>query len=158
MKPQSTWITCGLPLLLLGCGVTAAEAASAKAPPPSEAAPAEPHGEPGARRVEIGSYQDVLDLFETLNYTPEAWQAGIREVPRVFLTEISERWRTHTVNEITVLLKKRLFFRALAPLVLRSNELILEDRKRLAGVRERGAGALSAKDAAGCRSCRCDTM
>lgn len=82
-------------------------------------------------KQEIRSYTDVLDLFEKLNYTPEAWQSGIREIPRVYLTIIGDRWGSSTTKEITVVNKKRLFFRGIAPLILRSNELIQNDRKRL---------------------------
>ena len=81
--------------------------------------------------VEIESYIDLEQLFDELNYTPEAWIAGIREVPRLYISEIPERWSQHTVQVIDVLTKKRLFFRALAPLVLRSNKLILQERARL---------------------------
>lgn len=82
-------------------------------------------------KQEIRSYTDVLDLFEKLNYTPEAWQSGIREIPRVYLTLIGDRWGSSTTKEITVVNKKRLFFRGIAPLILRSNELILNDRQRM---------------------------
>jgi uncharacterized FlgJ-related protein len=85
-------------------------------------------------KKEISGYKDVLDLFERLNYTPEAWQAGIREIPRVFLTTIGDRWGKTTTKEITVLQKKQLFFRGIAPLILQANELIMKDRKRLKGV------------------------
>lgn len=88
-----------------------------------------------SNKLEIRSYQDILDLFETLNYTPEAWQAGIREVPRVYLTIVGDRWGTTTSKEITVLNKKRIFFRSMAPMILRANELILEDRTRLEKIR-----------------------
>jgi uncharacterized FlgJ-related protein len=88
-----------------------------------------------SRRIEIGSYKDVLEVFEKYNYTPEAWQVGIREIPRVYLTKIGDRWGTSTTKEITVLLKKQLFFRGMAPLILRSNELIMRDRNRLAKIR-----------------------
>jgi uncharacterized FlgJ-related protein len=86
-------------------------------------------------KKEIRSYKDILDLYEKLNYTPEAWQAGIREVPRVYLTTIGDRWSKTTTKEIDVLLKKQLFFRGLAPLILHSNELIMKDRKRLEEIR-----------------------
>jgi uncharacterized FlgJ-related protein len=89
----------------------------------------------GASKQEIRSYTDILDLFERLNYTPEAWQAGIREVPRVYLTIIGDRWSTTTSKEITVMLKKQLFFRGIAPLILYSNELIMKDRDRLKKIR-----------------------
>jgi len=82
-----------------------------------------------------GSYKDMLDLFEKLNYTPEAWQAGIREIPRAYLVAIGEKWGASTSKEITTLNKKQLFFRGLAPLVLHANELIMKDRNRLEKVR-----------------------
>jgi len=86
-------------------------------------------------KKEIRSYKDILELYEKLNYTPEAWQAGIREIPRVYLTTIGDRWGKTTTKEIDVLLKKQLFFRGLAPMILHSNELIMEDRKRLEEIR-----------------------
>ncbi len=90
--------------------------------------------EPGSRpeeRFEFSSYDQVQVLFDKLQYTPEAWLAGIREVPRAYLTEIASRWRDTVSKEVTVQTKKRIFFRALAPLALRSNELILRDRSRV---------------------------
>lgn len=103
---------------------------------------------PDARdTLEVSGYKEVLALFEKLHYSPATWQAGVRAVPRVYITDVTERWRDTTVNRITVLQKKQIFFRALAPLVLRSNELILEDRKRLASLRQATASAWSPKDA-----------
>jgi uncharacterized FlgJ-related protein len=96
---------------------------------PAETTPAKPAERP-TERVEIESYKDVEALFEKLGYTPEAWQAGVREVPRMYTTNIPERWGSKYSKEVTVQTKKRLFFRVLAPLVLRSNELILGDRTR----------------------------
>jgi len=89
----------------------------------------------GVSNVEIRSYKDMFDLYEKLNYTPEAWQVGIREVPRVYLPLIGDRWGTTGSKEITVDNKKRLFFRTLAPLILRANELIIVDRKKLGDIR-----------------------
>jgi Bax protein len=80
---------------------------------------------------EIKSYQEGLDLMEKLNYTPESWQAGIREVPGLYIMQISEHWRNETTKEISVQLKKQIFFRVLAPLALYSNEVIMKERKRL---------------------------
>ena len=105
------------------------EPVTVPAPPPL-AQPAEEQP-PEEQRLEFESYTEVLELFEQLQYTPEAWQAGIREVPRVFVTKIPERWRNETARQIDIPLKKRLFFRALAPLVLRANEMNLTNRKRL---------------------------
>ena len=88
-----------------------------------------------SRKVEVRSYKDMLDLFEELNYTPEAWQAGIREIPRVYLPMIGDKWGPTTSKEITIENKKRLFFRGLAPLILRANELITTDRTHLERIR-----------------------
>jgi uncharacterized FlgJ-related protein len=86
-------------------------------------------------KVEIRSYKDILELFEKLKYTPESWQAGIREVPRVYLPIIGDKWGSTRSKEVTVENKKRLFFRVLAPLVLRANELIMIDRDRLQNIK-----------------------
>jgi hypothetical protein len=43
-------------------------------------------GEPNPRIVPLSNYKQVLELFDELNYTSEAWQAGIREVPRIYLS------------------------------------------------------------------------
>jgi uncharacterized FlgJ-related protein len=102
---------------------------------------------PAADTIEVSGYKQVLALFEKLHYTPAAWQAGVRAVPRVYITDVTERWRDTTVNKITVLQKKQIFFRALAPLVLHSDELILADRKRLAAIRQAGQSAWSSEDA-----------
>jgi len=96
--------------------------------------------------VAIAGYQQLLALFEKLNYTPEAWQAGIREVPRIYITDVPAKWGDTTSKEIAVLTKKRIFFRTLAPLVLHANELILVDRKRLEGLRAADSGARSPED------------
>lgn len=90
---------------------------------------------PDSQKIRIGSYKDILDLFEKLGYTPEAWQAGIREIPRVYGTIVGDRWGTSTANEIEVVQKKRIFFRVLGPLILKANESILKDRKKLERIR-----------------------
>ena len=82
-------------------------------------------------RFETTSYKDVEDLFERLGYTPEAWQAGVRVIPRVYLANVPSRWRSTHSKEVSVRTKKQLFFQTLAPLVLRVNELILGDRARV---------------------------
>ena len=116
--------------LMVGCGDEAPTGGSAADEEQAgEAGPAKRPERP-TERIEIESHKDVEALFEKLGYTPEAWQAGIREVPRMYGTKIPLRWGKKTSKEVTVQTKKRIFFRVLAPLVLRSNELILRDRTR----------------------------
>jgi uncharacterized FlgJ-related protein len=87
--------------------------------------------------VPCRNYKDVLALFDHLGYTQHAWQAGIREIPRVYLADVPDTWRERSAKELSVADKKRLFFRLIAPVVLRINELILEDRTRAKALTER---------------------
>jgi len=106
-------------------------------PPDGTATEAKESAKRPEERFEFTSYEQVGKLFEKIGYTPETWQAGIREVPRVYLTTIHPRWRERVSKEVSVLTKKRIFFRTLAPLVLRANEFILRDRQRLVDLRDR---------------------
>lgn len=81
--------------------------------------------------VTLETVADIERFFEEVNYTPQTWAEGVRELPRMFLTDIGERWRQRTQNELTVQAKKRIFFRGMAPLALRSNELIRAERERI---------------------------
>jgi uncharacterized FlgJ-related protein len=85
---------------------------------------------PTDEKVPCRNYKDVLALFDRLGYTQKAWQAGIREIPRVYLADVPDNWRDQSEKKLSVGDKKRLFFRLIAPIVLRINELILEDRAR----------------------------
>ena len=111
--------------LVLGCGVLAAGAETE----------VDADGRPVVR-LEFGSYAELDPLMVRYGYTPETWQAGVREVPRIYLTTIPPRWRERVSSEVAVLVKKRIFFRTLAPLILRANELILADRARLVSLAE----------------------
>ena len=92
---------------------------------------------PTDEKVPCRNYRDVLTLFDRLGYTQKAWQAGIREIPRVYLADVPDTWRERSARELSVADKKRLFFRFLAPILLRINELILEDRVRAKDLTER---------------------
>ncbi len=84
----------------------------------------------GRTEIVIGTPDELFSLFDEKNYTSEAWQAGIRDVPRIYITQISSRWQD-TAQKIPVITKKKIFFRLVAPLALASNEAILVDRKKL---------------------------
>ncbi|WP_163339517.1 glucosaminidase domain-containing protein [Desulfopila sp. IMCC35008] len=85
-------------------------------------------------RFEFESGEQLEQLINSLNYTPEAWQDGIREVPRLYITNIPKRWRDKTSKEIPVVTKKRVFFRLMGPLILHANELIQADRQQLESI------------------------
>ncbi len=82
------------------------------------------------RTVVSRSTEDIFKLFDSLDYTSEAWAQGVREIPRVYMTKIPSRWKTES-DKITVARKKEIFFRLLAPVILRANELIVAEREEL---------------------------
>jgi Bax protein len=78
--------------------------------------------------VEIRSLDELMALFDKLNYNSKSWAEGNREVPRLTFDRVSERWQK-TSHEIPVPIKKQVFFRLMAPLVLMANENVLNSRK-----------------------------
>jgi len=100
---------------------------------------------PADEKVACRNYKDVLALFDRMGYTQKAWQAGIREIPRVYLADVPDTWRERSTKELSVAAKKRLFFRLIAPVVLRINEIILEDRDRAKELTERLAEGQSVR-------------
>ena len=85
-------------------------------------------------RFKYDSPEQVEELAISVNYTAEAWQARIREVPRLYITKVPPRWRDKTSDEMPVVDKKRGFFRLLGPLVLHANEMVLADRQALESI------------------------
>ena len=92
---------------------------------------------PTDEKVPCRNYTDVRALFKRLGYTRDAWQAGTREIPRVYLADVPDEWHERGAKNLSVKDKKKLFFRVIAPIVLRINELILEDRVRAQELNER---------------------
>ncbi len=82
------------------------------------------------RTVETSTYSDVLQLFDDIGYTAEQWQAGIRVVPRIELTDIPQRWQKET-QTIPVSDKKNIFFRLVGSGILQVNENIANERNQL---------------------------
>ncbi|MCK9995869.1 MAG: glucosaminidase domain-containing protein, partial [Candidatus Krumholzibacteria bacterium] len=82
------------------------------------------------RTVVTQSTEDVFEIFDSLGYTAENWAEGVREIPRIYMTRIPSRWKTES-DKITVVRKKQIFFRLLAPVILRANELIVLEREEL---------------------------
>jgi hypothetical protein len=57
---------------------------------------------PADQKVACRNYKDVLALFECLGYTQKAWQAGIREIPRVYLEDVPDTWHERSAKELSV--------------------------------------------------------
>jgi hypothetical protein len=68
------------------------------------------HGDTGViRTIESNDYHNALKLFDEVGYTAEKWQAGIREVPRIEITDIPQR-RQNAAQTIPVSDRKNIFF------------------------------------------------
>jgi uncharacterized FlgJ-related protein len=70
-------------------------------------------------------------ILNSYKYGLQYWDAGDHTVPRVYIAWIPERWRKVYGPKAHIPDKKRFFVFVFAPLVLRSNELILEERRQL---------------------------
>ena len=81
--------------------------------------------------IPIATAEAIEAFFAEIAYDSAQWQAGVREVPRMYVTEVAARWGERARSDLSVLTKKRIFFRAMAPLALRSNELIRAEREQL---------------------------
>lgn len=77
--------------------------------------------------VKISSLEDLDSVFDSLNYTPEAWANGLKEVPRLTFESVSPEWQKVSKN-MPVNNKKNIFLRLILPLILVSNENILRER------------------------------
>ncbi len=93
-------------------------------------------GTASEQTFEFESWKELLVYFEEIGYTEAEWDKGLREVPRLYISNWPTRWRHTTSKEVEVRMKKELFFRAMAPLILKSNEDILAEREKLIALSE----------------------
>lgn len=110
--------------------------------PPATFRPAGTDAEPA---TEVSTVQELEAAFERVDYRlANVWGDGL-QVPRLFVRSIPEDLdKVQLVSE-----RKRLFIRAILPLVLHVNETILADRAMLAALHARlvrGAAPLSARE------------
>jgi len=94
----------------------------------------------------VDSAKEMVALFKSHDFWGEESRGTQLVVPPIVLSVMSERWRKEA-NNLPVDIKKEIFYRAIVPLVLHSNDLILRDRgelEKLAAQRKAGK-ALSPK-------------
>ena len=103
----------------------AAGLAMAGKPP---AAPSEVRGlKPEAMTLAAADAASLVSKFAEMDYSLSDVRRGRQEVPRVFLTSLpSDLQEVDSVHQ-----RKRLFIKALLPLILQANEEILVQRRRL---------------------------
>ncbi len=86
-----------------------------------------------ARSQEVlvfASIEDTIEWLQQEKFWGEENRDEQLEVPRVLLTGINPRWRA-AAQQMPVSHKKEIFYRALLPLILHANNMILDRRARL---------------------------
>lgn len=78
--------------------------------------------------LNISSLDELMGLFDSLNYTPESFRDGNKSVPRLTFDAVGEGWSSVS-SLLPVKQKKMVFLRMIAPLVLLANEKILQERQ-----------------------------
>ena len=84
----------------------------------------------------VSSVQEIVTLYEQAGYWGELEPDKILQVPPILAVATVKQWRQEAA-EMTVEDKKELFYRSLLPLVLYSNNAIIEEREKLLGIIER---------------------
>jgi len=80
------------------------------------------------QRLRFNKTDDVVHYLHGINYSLNNWFAGDLSVPRVYPTRIPALWSSSYARQLTKSERKRYFVFILAPLVLRANEAVLEQR------------------------------
>ncbi len=81
----------------------------------------------------------LRNKFADIDYDLAGVRAGEREVPRLFVTNLPS-----DLSELTSIAeRKRLFIQSMLPIILRINEVILEERRRIEALAARPAGDLT---------------
>ena len=90
--------------------------------------------------VHKGSVSETIDYFKSRNFWGAERHNEDLDVPRIIMAVTSNRWETESAN-IEVEVKKEFFYRAIVPMILLSNELILKERAEIEViVQQRKAG------------------
>lgn len=90
--------------------------------------------------VHTGKVSETIEYFKSRNFWGAERHNEDLDVPRIIIAVTSNRWETESEN-IEVEIKKEFFYRAIVPMILLSNELILNERAELEAVsQQRNAG------------------
>ena len=97
--------------------------------------------------VIIGSVTTAIEFWKGKDFWGVEDHSQDLEVPRAITVVVNKTWKQEA-NQLPVADKKELFYRALLPLILYANELILNDRRKLQNIAKQQAGgsALTPED------------
>ena len=84
----------------------------------------------------LGDVDETIEVYKEADFWGEIDRSKPLDVPRAIIVVINKSWREEA-KQVPVEVKKELFFRGLVPLILYSNELILQDRQRLMSLMKR---------------------
>ena len=76
--------------------------------------------------IHAGKVSETIDFFKSRNFWGAERHKDVLDVPRLIMAVTSNRWETESKN-IEVEVKKEFFYRAIVPMVLLANELILKE-------------------------------
>jgi Bax protein len=85
--------------------------------------------------IVFASIEEVIEWLQKENFWGEDRHDDQLAVPRVVLMGINPRWRT-AVEELPVSHKKEIFYRAMLPLILHANSMVLDRREGLLRLQE----------------------
>jgi Bax protein len=86
--------------------------------------------------VHAGQIEETITYFKSRNFWGETTHDKDLAVPRILVVAYSERWGKKS-QKVPVEIKKEIFYRALVPLILFANELILKERQELMVISEK---------------------
>ena len=90
--------------------------------------------------IHAGKVSETIDFFKSRNFWGAERHNEDLDVPRIIMAVTSNRWETES-KIIEVEVKKEFFYRAIVPMVLLSNELILKERVEVEAIgQKRKAG------------------
>lgn len=78
----------------------------------------------------LGTVEETISVYKQADFWGEVDRSKPLDVPRAIIVVINQSWREEA-KQVSVDVKKELFFRGLVPLILYANELIIKDRARL---------------------------
>jgi uncharacterized FlgJ-related protein len=89
----------------------------------------------GQEVVVFASIDEIIEWYQAEDFWGEENRDKQLAVPRVILTGINPRWRAEAQN-LHVPYKKEIFYRAMLPLILHANNMVLDRRSRFLRAQE----------------------
>jgi len=89
----------------------------------------------GQEVVVFASIDEIIEWYQAENFWGEEQRGEQLTVPRVILTGINPRWRAEAQN-LHVPYKKEIFYRAMLPLILHANGMVLDRRAAFSRIRK----------------------